>query len=112
MTSAPEPGLGIELSTTGLQVLPASRDSLIWSRFGGGPLSRIRAINVPSFFLTILGWMLPAPTSGVLVVQVLPQSSVIAINENEKPSEYRGTISLLPSTTNGWARVIQPNRRK
>ena len=33
----------------------------------------------------MLGWMLPAPISGVLVCQVWPQSSVMAISEKEKP---------------------------
>ena len=41
-----------------------------------------------SFRRTIDGWMLPAPTSGVLVFQLLPQSSVNAISEKLKPSEY------------------------
>ena len=50
--------------------------------------------------------------SGRLVCHVAPQSSVIAISENEKPSEYNGTISRLPSSTNGCARVIQPRRRE
>src|ERR1051325_5629745 len=54
--------------------------------------------------------MFPAPIKGVLVCHVFPQSSLIAINENENPSEYSGTISRFASNTNGCARVIQPNR--
>jgi hypothetical protein len=37
--------------------------------------------------LTMLGWILPPATSGVLVRHVPPQLSLIAISENEKPSE-------------------------
>src|SRR5687768_16387336 len=87
MISAPAPGFGRVLSTTGDHVSPPSRDSLAWRRLGGGPLSRISVYSEPSARRTMLGWMLPAPTSGVLVRQVLPQSSVSAISENEKPSE-------------------------
>src|SRR4029079_9995712 len=87
ITSAPEPGFGSSLSTTGLQVSPRSAELLTWRRFGGGPLSRIYATSIPSFFLTTLGWILPPATSGVLVRHVPPQLSLIAIRENEKPSE-------------------------
>src|SRR5687768_4595460 len=87
ITSAPEPGLGRSLSVTGPQVSPRSRDSLACRRLGGGPLSRISATSEPSLRLAMLGWMLAAPTSGAVVFHVAPQSSVIAISENEKPSE-------------------------
>ena len=76
-------------SCTGLQVSPRSRESLWWSRWGAGPLSRMRVKSEPSRRWTMLGWILPAPISGVLVCQVCPQSSVSAMSENEKPSEYK-----------------------
>src|SRR4051794_10984133 len=87
MTSAPDPGLGKSLSVTVLHVWPRSLDVLWCRRLGGGPLSRISVYSVPSFRFTMLGWMFPAPTNGVLVFQIAPQSSVYAISEKEKPSE-------------------------
>jgi hypothetical protein len=56
--------------------------------------------------------MFPRPTSGVLVFHVTPQSSEMAIKDKLNPSEYKGTISRVPSSTNGCARVIHPSRRK
>ena len=87
ITSAPVPGFGTSESSTVLHVSPRSVERLTINRFGGGPLSRMYATSVPSFRLASDGWMLPKPTSGVLVFQVAPQSSLIAISEKLKPSE-------------------------
>jgi hypothetical protein len=52
MTSAPDPGFGSVVSSTALHVSPRSRDRLMCSRFGAGPLSRMNATSVPSRFRT------------------------------------------------------------
>ena len=50
---------------------PSSADVLRRIRWCG-PLSRMNATSVPSFLRTRLGWMLPKPIIGRLVVQVFP----------------------------------------
>src|SRR3712207_7955778 len=54
--------------------------------------SRISAKSVPSFFRTIVGWMFPSPTRGVLVCHVCPQSSV---RSEEHTSELQSRQYLV-----------------
>ena len=54
---------------------PSSAD-VLWRIRWCGPLSRMKATSVPSFFRTRLGWMLPKPIIGLPVVQVFP--SIVA----------------------------------
>src|SRR5262245_22345641 len=109
MASMPAPGLGNGESTTADHETPSSRDVLSRIRLWG-PLSRMYATRMPSFLRSKLGWMLPKPTSGRLVVQVSPRSSETAMIEAENVSEYKGKIQRPEGSTSGWTLGIQPNR--